>query len=73
MVYSVRFTDDEQEAIEQYALLHAMKVSEVIRKATMQMIEEEIDLEAFKEAKERLEKNPVTHTHEEVGKELGFL
>jgi len=73
MVYSIRFSEDEQEIIEQYALLHAMKISEVIRKATMEMIEDEMDVRAFKEAKERFEKNPVTHTYEDVGKELGFL
>ena len=73
MVYSIRFSDDEQEIIEQYALLHAMKISEVIRKATIEMIEEEMDIEAFKAAKERFDRNPVTYTHEDVGKELGFL
>ena len=73
MVYSIRFSEDEQEMIEQYALLHAMKISEVIRKATMEMIEDEMDVRAFKEAKERFEKNPVIYSHEDVGKELGFL
>lgn len=73
MVYSIRFSEDEQEMIEQYALLHAMKISEVIRKATMEMIEDEMDVRAFKEAKERFEKNSVTYSHEDVGKELGFL
>lgn len=73
MVYSIRFSEDEQAAIEQYALLYGMKISEVIRKATMEMIEDEMDIRAFKEAKERFEKNPVTYSHEDVGKELGFL
>lgn len=73
MVYSIRFSEDEQAAIEQYALLYGMKNSEVIRKATMEMIEDEMDIQAFKEAKERFEQNPVTHPHEDVGKELGFL
>lgn len=73
MVYSIRFSEDEQAIIEQYALLYGMKISEVIRKATMEMIEDEMDVQAFKEAKARFEKNPVTHTHEDVGKELGFL
>ena len=51
MVYSIRFSEDEQTAIEQYALLHGMKISEVIRKATMEMIEDEMDIQAFKKAK----------------------
>ncbi len=73
MVYSIRFSEDEQAAIEQYALLHRMKISEVIRKATMEMIEDEMDMQAFKKAKERFEQNPATYTHEDVGKELGFF
>ncbi len=73
MVYSIRFSEDEQAAIEQYALLYGMKISEVIRKATMEMIEDEMDIQAFKEAKKRFEKTLVTYSHEDVGKELGFL
>lgn len=73
MVYSIRFTDEEQEVIEQYAQLYGMKISEVIRKATMEMIEDEMDIQAFKEAKEKFEKDPATYSHEDVGKELGFL
>lgn len=73
MVYSIRFSEEEQEKIEQYALLHAMKISEVIRKATMDMIEDDMDISAFIEAKKRFDNNPVTYSHEDVGKELGFL
>ena len=72
MVYSIRFSEEEQELIEQYAQLYGMKISEVIRKATMEMIENELDIRAFREAKERFEKDPRTYSMEEVGKELGF-
>ena len=50
-----------------------MKISEVVRKATLEMIENEMDTQAFRRAKERFEKNPVTYSHEAAGKELGFL
>ena len=72
MVYSIRFSEDEQSMIEEYAMLYGMKISEVIRKATMEMIEDAMDIAAFKEAKEKFDKNPVTYSHEDVGKELGF-
>ena len=72
MVYSIRFSEDEEEMIRQYALLQGMNISEVIRKATKQMIEDEMDVKAFIEAKKRFESNPVTYSHEDVGKELGF-
>ncbi len=59
--------------IEEYASLYGMKISEVIRKLTIEAIEDEIDLEAFKKAKQRFEENPVTYSHEDVGKRLGFI
>ena len=73
MVCPIRFSEDEQAAIEQYALLHGLKISEVVRKAAMEMIEDEMDMQAFKKAKERFEQNPAAYSHEDVGKELGFL
>lgn len=72
MVYSIRFSKEEEEIIKQYAMLYDMKISEVIRKATMEMIEDDMDVRAFMEAKEKFEKNPKTFSHEDVGKELGF-
>ncbi len=73
MVYSIRFSPQEEELIEEYASLYHMKISEVIRKLTIEAIEDEIDIEAFKRAKKRFEDNPVTYSHEEVGRRLGFL
>ena len=73
MIHSIKFSEDEQYLIEQYASLHGMKISEVVRKATLEMIENEMDTQAFRRAKERFEKNPVTYSHEAAGKELGFL
>ena len=59
MIYSIRFSEDEQAAIEQYALLYGIKISEVIRKATMEIIEDEMDPQTFKDTRERFEKNPL--------------
>ncbi|MBE6523168.1 MAG: CopG family transcriptional regulator [Thermoplasmata archaeon] len=73
MVYSIRFSPREEALIQEYADLYQMKISEVIRKLTIEAIEDEIDVKAFEEAKARYEKNPVSYSHEEVGKRLGFL
>jgi hypothetical protein len=73
MVYSIRFSEDEQAAIEQYALMYGIKISEVIRKATMEMIEYKMDIQTFKDTMERFDNNLVTCSREDVGKELGFL
>lgn len=73
MMYSVRFSDDLGEALEEYAKLYSISVSEAIRQAVSDMIEDELDLEAYKVAKSNYEKNPETCTHEELGKKLGFI
>ena len=73
MIHSIKFSEDERAAIERYASIHGMKTCEVIKKATIEMIEDEMDLQSFRETKERFEKNPVTYSHETVGRELGFL
>ena len=70
MVYSIRFSPQEEELIEEYAALYGMKISEVIRKLT---IEDEIDIEAYRKAKARFDENPVSYSHEDVGRRLGFL
>lgn len=40
MVYSIRFSLQEEELIREYAELHQMKISEVIRKLTIEAIED---------------------------------
>ena len=50
-----------------------MKISEVIRKLTIEAIEDEIDIEAYRKAKARFDENPVSYSHEDVGRRLGFL
>ena len=73
MVYSIRFSPQEEELIEEYAALYGMKISEVIRKLTIEAIEDEIDIEAYRKAKARFDENPVSYSHEDVSKRLGFL
>ena len=73
MVYSIRFSPQEEELIEEYAALYGMKISEVIRKLTIKAIEDEIDIEAYRKAKARFDENPVSYSHEDVGRRLGFL
>ena len=73
MVYSIRFSPQEEELIEEYAALYGMKISEVIRKLTIEAIEDEIDMEAYRKAKARFDENPVSYSHEDVGRRLGFL
>jgi len=73
MVYSIRFSSEEQALIEQYAALHSLNISDVIRKATMEMIEDELDIEIVRQALKNYEKDPKTYSHDEIKKELGLL
>ena len=73
MVYSIRFTPEEQMLIEQYASLRGSTITDVIRKATMEMIEEEIDIEICRKALNNYEKDRRTYSHDDIKKELGLL
>ena len=72
MIYSIRFFPEEQILIEQYASAHGLTAAEVIRKATIEMIEDELDVEICRKALENYEKDPVTYSAEEIKKELGL-
>lgn len=73
MVYSVRFSDEEQCIIEQYAMITGTSISEIIRTAVMEKLEDEMDIEICKKALKECKKHPKTLTHEEMKKELGLL
>ncbi|MBO5519783.1 MAG: hypothetical protein J5897_02100 [Candidatus Methanomethylophilus sp.] len=74
MAVSVRFNDSELKLIKEYATLYNISQSEVIRKATMEMIEDSLDVAILEAAMDRVAKNgSKMYTFEEAGKELGFL
>lgn len=72
MVISVRLKAEEEALIRSFAKMHGISVSELIRKSVMARIEEEYDLKILRKALEEHEKDPVTYSHEEVRKMLGF-
>ena len=69
---TLRMSDADAELIRNYASLKGVTVSEVIRRAVMEKIEDEIDLAAYNRALEAFKKNPVTYTQDEVEKMLGM-
>ena len=72
MVISVRLKAEEEALIRSFAKMHGISVSELIRKSVMARIEEAYDLKILRKALEEHEKDPVTYSHEEVRKMLGF-
>jgi len=70
MTISVRLNDEDSRLFRKYAELNNMTISELVRQAIIERIEDEYDLKAYYEAMEEFKKNPVTYTHEEVKRML---
>ena len=66
MAFSVRLSPAEDVLIKKYAALNNMNVSEFVRQAVLERIEDEIDLQAYERAMAEYRKNPVTYTHDEM-------
>ena len=72
MTISVRLNEEDAKLIKTYAELNKMTISELVRNAIMEQIEDEYDLECYYKAMEEYKKNPKTYTMDEVKKELGL-
>ena len=72
MTISLRLNPKDEKLIKTYASMKHMSVSEVVRRAVIEQIEDEFDIREYFEAKAKFDKDPVTFTLEEVEKELGF-
>ena len=70
MTISVRLSDEETELIKKKKKMQKITLSELVRNAIMEKIEDEYDLECYKKAIEKYKKNPVTYTHEQVANML---
>ena len=66
MTISVRLSDKDSELIKAYAEMNGMSISDLVRKAILEKIEDECDLECYYKAMEDYEKNPKTYTSDEV-------
>ncbi len=72
MTISVRLSNEDTELIKAYAKMNNISLSDLVRDAVIEKIEDEYDLECYKKAMEEYKKNPKTYTMEEVKKELGL-
>lgn len=66
MAISMRVSEKEKKAIQEFAQFYGMTVSEYMRKVIFEKIEDEYDLRAYEEAKAEFEKDPRTYTLKEV-------
>ena len=66
MTISVRLNDEDTDLIKAYAKLNNISISDLVRNAILEKIEDEYDLECYYKAMEEFKNNPKTYTTEEV-------
>jgi len=72
MVISIRMTEEEKQLADAYAKLNGVSLSEAIKRAFFDEIEEEYDIALADAALKEYEKDHKTYSHEEVKKMLGL-
>ena len=71
MSISVRLTAQDEKLFRSYAKSN-ISLSELFRKAVLEKIEDEYDLEIYRQSLEEYNKNPVSYSHSEVCKILAL-
>lgn len=72
MVISVRMNEEERKLAESYVKLNGRSLSDSIKRAFFEKIEDEYDIALADAAIKEYEKNPKTYSLEEIKKELGL-
>lgn len=72
MTVSLRLSKEDSDLFREYAKLHNMSMSDLIRSAVLEKIENEYDLKMFEKAMADYRRNPVTYTLDQVEQELGL-
>lgn len=70
MVISIRMTEEEKRLADAYAKLNGVSLSEAIKRAYFEKIEDEYDIALAEATEKEYKKNPKTYTLKEVMKEL---
>ena len=70
MVVSIRMSTEEKQLADAYAKINGVSLSEAIKRAYFEKIEEEYDIALADAALKEYEKNPKTISHEELLKML---
>ena len=68
MVVSIRMTKEEKELASAYAKISGLSLSEAIKRAFFEKIEDEYDIALADSLFKEHEKNPKTFSHEDVKK-----
>lgn len=69
---TLRMSDEENRLIRNYAKANNITISELMRQAVLEKIEDEIDLDIYTKAMKEHEENPEDISFDEMMAELGF-
>jgi Arc/MetJ family transcription regulator len=69
---TIRLTDEEAEAMKEFAIQERRTMADAVRVVLMERLEDEYDLKALREAEAEFQKNPVTYPLADVMKEHGL-
>ena len=72
MTMTVRMGDEETRLLKDYARLHGITVSDFMRRAALEKIEDELDIRAAEKAYAEYLADPVTYSLDEIEKEFGL-
>ena len=72
MVVSIQMTEEEEALAASYAKKHGMSLSEAIKRALFDAIEDEYDIALADQAMKEYEKDPTTISHEEMKNKFGL-
>ena len=72
MTMTLRISDEDSRLIKDFARLHGMSASEFMSRAALEKIEDTLDVRAAEKAYAEYLADPVTISHEEMGRMLGF-
>ena len=72
MTISLRLNNEDSIIIKKFAEINNMSVSELVRQAVLERIEDEYDLKAYHTAMAAFREDPVTYSLDEAEKELGL-
>ena len=72
MVVTIRLTDEEKQLADAYAKLNGVSLSEAMKRAFFEKIEDEYDIAITDAVLREYEKNQKTYSHEEIMKMFGL-
>lgn len=66
MSYSIRFTKEERKLVDDYAKSHGISLSEALKSALFEKIEEEYDIALYQKAEKEFDKNNKTYSLKDI-------